>query len=71
MMEHLISTTLIWVAGKSTYIVQKSVMKMHYYGREAKVFLYCNESATSPVATTDGDSKVTDHYVHNIKDRVV
>ena len=31
--------------------------------RELKVYLNCDHSATTPVATTDGDSKVTLRYV--------
>lgn len=34
--------------------------------RVVKVFLHCDESATTPSATTDGDSKVILNYVCSI-----
>ena len=39
---------------------------LYYTGpdsRELKAYLHCDHSATTPVATTDGDSKVIFRYV--------
>ncbi len=33
--------------------------------RETKVFLHCDPSANTPMATTDGDTAEILHYVYN------
>ena len=67
-MEHLISTTLELVTGNIEYsTIQTSVnLDFNHTGRVTKVFLHCNESYSSPIATTNGDLNVTDHYVSQI-----
>ena len=36
------------------------------FHREVKVFLHCDQGASTPTATTDGDSDVILHYVRYV-----
>ena len=67
-MEHLISITLDQRAGEvfRTIIKFIHVCSLKILYREVKVFLHCDESASSPMATTDGDSGEILHYVHKL-----